>query len=196
MKLLFLLLPGCSCYLCSVAQLSISDTITVQTSIVNSADGNLTGYYPNGNKQYAGYWNKNNLQGQWNSWYNNGQLLDSGAIQKGVPDGIWVAYYKNGVTQFIRTYSSDKWQQFQNEKGRYHPKRISMPVTKLFHENKMQAEKYITAINTYCARQNCIRAQKEDLIQRINNNEAQDHYHPLFENGLLHGPFINYFPGW
>lgn len=122
------------------------------------------------------------LNGQWRSWYSNGQLLDSGLMQKGIPGGKWAGWYKNGDPQFIRTYSADKWQQFQNEKSRYHPKRISMPITKLFHENKKQAEKYITAINTFCAQQNCPGSNKE-----------KEHYHPLFEKGLLHGPFANYF---
>lgn len=115
--------------------------------------------------------------------YDNGQLLDSGSLQKGIPDGSWTGWYKNGKIQFIRTYSAEKWQQFQNEKSRYHPKRVSMPITKLFHENKKQAEKYLTAINTFCAKQNCSGSNKEN-----------EHYHPLFEKGLLHGPFANYFP--
>jgi len=133
------------------------------------------------------------LNGPWKSWYENGQSLDSGALQKNLPDGVWITWYKNGQLQFIRTYSSDKWQQFQHEKSRYHPRRISMPITKLFHENKRQVEKYTTAINSFCAKQNCARAD-EELRQLIDNNATQEHYHPPFENGLLHGLFVNYFP--
>ena len=192
MKRVSILLFFCSCTIYCRGQLLLPDTIYFKEEL--AANKKIAGYYPNGNQQYEGYKNKSNLHGPWNSWYSNGQLLDSGSIQKGVPDGIWVAHYKNGSTQFIRTYSSDKWQQFQNEKGRYHPKRISMPLTRLFHENKAQADNYITAINTLCAQQNCTRVKKEDLIHRINSSDAQDHYHPVFENGLLHGPFINYFP--
>jgi antitoxin component YwqK of YwqJK toxin-antitoxin module len=130
---------------------------------------------------------------EWKSWYSNGQLLDSGFMQRGIPDGTWLVKYQNGATQFIRTYSKEKWQQFQNEKIRYHPKRISMVITKLFHGNKTKAEQYTTAINTFCAKQNCPRDDKEDIPQIINNNSETEHYHPLFENGLLHGLFINYF---
>jgi antitoxin component YwqK of YwqJK toxin-antitoxin module len=133
------------------------------------------------------------LNGQWISRYSNGQLLDSGFMQKGIPDGMWLVKYQNGATQFIRTYSSDKWQQFQNEKERYHPKRISMPITKLFYENKNKAQLFTTAINTFCAQQNCPGNNKESLSQKINANSKGEHYHPLFENGLLHGPFANYF---
>ena len=114
-------------------------------------------------------------------------------MQKGIPDGKWRGWYQHGQPQFIRTYSFDKWQQFQNEKGRYHPKRVSLFITKLFHENKKQAEKYTTAINTFCAVQNCNRMNEEQQ-QTIDNNGTQKHYHPIFEHGLLHGIFVNYFP--
>lgn len=127
------------------------------------------------------------------SRYDNGQILDSGSLQKGIPDGKWTGWYKNGNLQFIRTYSFDKWQQFQNEKISYHPKRVSMPLTALYHNNKTQAEKYTKAGYTFCAIQNCSR-YKESRQQTIEQNISQQHYHPIFQNGLLHGAFSNYFP--
>ena len=108
------------------------------------------------------------------------QSLDSGELRKGIPDGTWITYYENGQVQFIRNYSFDKWKQFQHEKNRYHPKRISMPITHLYHDNKKRAKKYIDAIHTFCAKKNC------------SETNVADHYHPPFENGLLHGPFANY----
>ncbi len=153
----------------------------------------LVGYHSNGIKQYESYKRKKDLHGPWNSWYSNGQPLDSGLFKKGLPHGEWKGWYENGNPQFIRTYSFDKWQQFQNEKARYHPKRISMPLTEIYHNNKKQSQKYTTARNTFCAIQNCNRV-KEGLQQKIDNNADQQHYHPVFENGLLHGPFANYFP--
>jgi antitoxin component YwqK of YwqJK toxin-antitoxin module len=190
MKRLFLLLSLCDCCLSGNAQLLLSPANSDQQR--NASDEKLTGYYSNGNKQYEGFKRKENLHGQWNSWYNNRQRLDTGLLVKGIPDGTWFTYYSDGKLQFTRSYSSEKWQQFQNEKARYHPKKISMPITTLYHDNKKQAEKYITAINTYCAMQNCTRAN-EKLQETIDNNAAQ-HYHPVFENALLHGAFVNYFP--
>jgi antitoxin component YwqK of YwqJK toxin-antitoxin module len=188
MKLSFLLLSLCVCYLFANAQLSLS-TADQQ---VTANDEKLTGYYANGIKQYQGYRRKENLHGQWSSWYSNGQSLDSGLLIKGIPDGTWVTYYNDGTLQFVRTYSSTNWQKFQHEKARYHPKRVAMAITTLYHDNKKQAEKYITAVNTFCAKPGCLRAtEKLQLI--IDNNNTQ-HYHPIFENGLLHGTFINYFP--
>ena len=114
-----------------------------------------------------------------------GRSVDSGIVKKGIPDGTWKTWYKKGQVQFLRTYSFDKWQQFQQEKIRYHPKRISLPITQLFHENKQQAQKYLDAIHTFCAIQKC---------PGVNAKDEPEHYHPPFENGLLHGPFANYFP--
>ena len=158
MRSIFTLLLFCSCTTFCSAQLSLPDTT---------------------NNKFV---TEKKFNGEWKSWYSNGQLLDSGLMQKGIPEGTWFVRYKNGCTQFIRTYSSDKWIQFQNEKERYHPKRVSMPITKLFHENKTKAQLYTTAINTFCAKKNCTGSNKEN-----------EHYHPLFENGLLDGPFANYF---
>lgn len=107
-----------------------------------------------------------------------------GLLIKEIPDGKWVTYYNNGQVQFLRTYSFEKWKQFQHEKHRYHPKRVSMQITKLYHDNRKQAEKYLNAINSFCAMQTCYAA----------NETEPDHYHPPFENGLLNGPFANYFP--
>ena len=167
MKRSFLINIFClSCFF-SYAQLSVPDTVS-----------DLQRYEYN--------------DGSWQSWYANGQRLDSGSWQKNIPDGKWVIWYKNGKIQFTRTYSAEKWQQFQNEKSRYHPKRVSLPITKLYHENKKQAETYTTALNTFCTGQNCTRTN-ETQQQTAANNAEQEHYHPPFENGLLHGVFINYF---
>ncbi len=133
------------------------------------------------------------MNGPWKSWYENGQVLDSGLLKKGIPDGKWMGWHRNGKPQFIRTYSADRWTRFQNEKTRYHPKRVSMPITKLYHDDKDRVVKYTTAINSFCAIKNCL-VPGEELRQSIDNNSSQEHYHPVFENGLLHGVFVNYFP--
>jgi antitoxin component YwqK of YwqJK toxin-antitoxin module len=193
MKLLFLSSILCVCFLYSNAQLSLPDTLSDQTNIVNSPGGNFTGYHANGDKRYEGYKRKDVLHGPWSSWYNNGQQVDAGSLQKGIPNGQWSGWYQNGQLHFIKTYSADKWQQFQYEKGHYHPKRVSMYITKLFHEHKKQAAIYTTAINSFCDKQNCARVN-EALQQTISNNTIQEHYHPVFDQGLLHGPFAIYFP--
>jgi len=192
MKSLFLTIFICVCCFISSGQLSLSDTLSDQQSVITTNE-RLSGYYINGNKQFEGYRRKNDLHGEWKSWYYNGVKLDSGFFKKGIPDGQWSAWYENGNPQFTRTYSADKWQQFQNEKDRYHPKRLSMSLTQLYHENKKQANKYLIAANTFCAIKNCKRSN-EELQQVIDNNASQQHYHPVFPQGLLDGAFANYFP--
>jgi len=194
MKQWFLLILFCACKLHSGAQLSLPGSVNEDQSIyTNPEDDKITGIYTNGDKLYQGYKRKENWHGQWNSWYNNGQMIDSGLMKMGIPDKTWTGWYPDGNLQFIRTYSAEKWQQFQLEKLRYHPKGVSLPLTKLYHENKKQVEKYISAKNSFCVKSSCTRIHYEDLSQKINSNSAGDHYHPLFENGILHGPFVNYF---
>jgi antitoxin component YwqK of YwqJK toxin-antitoxin module len=192
MKLLFHFILLCVCDHLSNAQLSLSDGLNERALTIQD-EGRLSGYYRNGNKKFEGAKRKEGLHGPWNSWFANGRPLDSGSLKKGIPDGEWWAWYENGNPQFIRTYSADKWQQFQNEKDRYHPKRVSMPLTKLYYDNKRQANKYLIVANTFCAVKNCKR-NNEDLQQAIEQNILQQHYHPVFREGLLHGVFANYFP--
>ena len=194
MKLLFLTIFFCCCYSYSNAQLSLSDTISDQWAFNSTTNKEqFSGYYPNGNKKYEGKKLKEQLHGQWTSWWSNGKKLDSGLLVKGMPDGAWIMHYMDGTPRFIRTYSFDKWQQFQNEKTSYHPKRVSMPLTELYHKNKTQARKYTKAGYTFCAIQNCNR-YKAGMQQTVDQNISEQHYHPVFQNGLLHGAFANYFP--
>jgi hypothetical protein len=180
MKQLLLLIFACCCYLFSNAQLPQTDTVSVPGFSITSTKND---------KQQTGIRN-----GYWVSWYANARRLDSGLIQKGVADGQWKGWYKDGSPRFVRTYSAEKWQQFQHEKSRYHPKRTSLPITRLFHENKNEAEKYLNAINTFCAGQNCA-GKNESPQLTVRLNAEGEHYHPVFEQGLLHGLFVNYFPG-
>ena len=190
-SLLLLLCSACSA-ICTaqVSQTSVNDDLPIKK--LKTADEQFAGYYSNGTKQYEGYKRKSNLHGPWMSWYDGSQMLDTGYLIKGIPDGQWMGWYKNGKPRFIRTYSASKWQQYHLEKSRYHPKRIVLPITQLYHENKQRAAIYTTAIYSFCSKKDCTR-DNETLQQMINNNNEQEHYHPLFDDGLLHGVFVNYF---
>ena len=153
----------------------------------------VTNYFSGGNKQYEGYRKNGKWQGAWMSWHKNGSKIDSGSLQSGIPDGEWKVWGENGAPKYVRTYSSEKWKEYQHEKVRYHQRKVNLRITQLFHENKNKAALYTNAINTFCAPATCGRSEHESLSQKIDNN-SKDHYHPLFQNGLLHGPFINYFP--
>jgi antitoxin component YwqK of YwqJK toxin-antitoxin module len=159
----------------------------------SSQNETVAGYFTNGKKQYEGFRQKEQWHGLWISWYSNGQILDSGFFQKGIPDGTWQGWYENGNPKFTRNYSAEKWQLYKQEIVRYHPKKILLPISTVYHQNKKEAEKYTDAINTFCNPAKCPRASKEEFLQKINNN-AGDHYHPLFDDGFLHGSFVNYFP--
>jgi antitoxin component YwqK of YwqJK toxin-antitoxin module len=188
----FLLLFFCFKQLCGQTP-SINDSVQ-RNQKVELQNETVSGYFVNGDKHYAGFKQKGQWHSLWASWYSNGQMLDSGSFQKGIPDGTWRGWFENGNQKFIRTYSADKWQLYKQEIVRYHPRKILMPISGLYNKNKKEAQKYTDAINTFCNPSICSRFNKEDLLQKINNNKG-DHNHPLFEVGFLHGPFINYFPG-
>jgi hypothetical protein len=192
MKPWFLLLIFCACSIYSGAQLSLPGSVSEDQSIyTNPDDGKITGTYQTA-ISYTRDTGKKNWHGHWNSWYDNGQKLDSGFMKMGIPDKTWAGWYSDGTVQFIRTLA-EKWQQFQLEKLRYHPKRISLlPHTALSLQQK-RAEKYISAINSFCVKITA-RAQRK-FITENKNNSIGDHYHPLLENGLLHGHLLIIFPG-
>jgi antitoxin component YwqK of YwqJK toxin-antitoxin module len=194
MKNIFLFIAFWFCTVCVWGQPPVSSD-TIQDRQQRNAPARYeieTGNFANGNTQYEGFTYKGEWQSLWKSWYSNGQKLDSGFFRKGIPDGTWQSWYENGNPKFKRNYSADKWLQYQQEIVQYHPRKILLPITGLYYKNKKEVEKYTAAINTFCNTANCSRANKEDFLQKINNNMG-DHYHPLFTDGFLHGPFVNYF---
>lgn len=132
------------------------------------------------------------LHGTWVTRYANGNPCDSGKLYKGIPDGTWQVWYPDGTLQFYRTYSADKWQRFQQEIVRYHPKRPSYPLTRLYHNDRGKAESLLSQGISFCNSSACIR-HAETIEERMISNTAGGEYHPLFEKGMLHGLFVNYF---
>jgi antitoxin component YwqK of YwqJK toxin-antitoxin module len=156
--------------------------------------GLVQGRYLNGMIHYKGQVQKGRLQGAWQSWYTGNLPCDAGTFQKGIPDGAWTVWYNNGNPRFVRTYSEDKWRRFELERLRYHPKRIASPLAELAQKNREKAEVYINAHRSFCDPLYCTADENTGVLRRLYENSSSDHYHPLFEKGLLHGLFINYFP--
>jgi antitoxin component YwqK of YwqJK toxin-antitoxin module len=207
MKNIFFICLFVSCLLPSAKSQppAISDenvSLPKENLLLNNPAGNnenfsknreITGFHSSGEMMFRGFLKKGQLHYQWNSWYANGNRMDSGRLEKGIPDGAWQVWYENGTPQFIRTYSADKWERFQQEAARYHPRKIAYPVTELYRKNKPEAEKYLSGIRSYCIMQNCGRPGRENILQVAAGNNEEKHYHPVFEKGLLHGLYISYF---
>lgn len=156
--------------------------------------GEVRGHFINGLIHYKGRAANGRLQGAWQSWYENNNPCDSGTFSKGIPDGTWQVWYTDGQVQFIRTYSADRWQRFLHERLRYHPKRTTTPLVNLLQENNEKAEWFISPLHSFCSQSSCSGDAAKNILQQLYHNSSGKHYHPLFEKGLLHGLFINYFP--
>lgn len=136
--------------------------------------GEVKGFYPDGAPFYAGEAKAKKLHGGWQSWYSSGMRWEEGSMEKGIPDGAWQVWYPDGRLQFVRNYSADKWQRFQLQKKQKGTRQIIYPITSLYSNNRNEAMRYLLSSSVF--------------------NSATGDYYPVFEQGLLHGTFINYFP--
>jgi antitoxin component YwqK of YwqJK toxin-antitoxin module len=133
------------------------------------------------------------LHGKWQSWYQNGVLCDSGRLVRGLPDGEWRYWDDNGQLIAVRSYSADKYQRVSNEMIRYHPKRVSFPLTVLYQKNKQLARKYLDA--SYSFANTGTKEEGGSLPELIAKNIAPGNfYRPVFDHALHHGLFMNFFP--
>ena len=139
---------------------------------------------------YSGSVRNGKLHGEWQSWYQDGLRCDSGKLVKGLPDGVWKYWDSNGNLIALRSYSADKYYRVKNEMIRYHPKRISFPLTQLYHRNKPAALKYIEAFYLFG-----VAGRKEPLPELVTKNITSGNaYKPVFDHALHHGLFINFSP--
>lgn len=141
---------------------------------------------------YAGSVRNKKLNGNWQSWYQNGILCDSGAFVRGLPDGEWKHWDVNGRLVAIRTYNADKYQRISLEMLRYSPRKPAYPITQLYFKNRSQAMQYLHA--SYSFPHKVKRIDDLSLQQWVIENITPGNvYHPVFDQSLHHGLFINYF---
>jgi antitoxin component YwqK of YwqJK toxin-antitoxin module len=146
----------------------------------------------NGKALFSGSVRGRKLNGNWQSWYDNGMLCDSGTFVRGLPDGEWKHWNRDGKLMALRTFSADKFNRVYNELLRYNPRRISFPLTTLYHQNKASALKYFKATYSF----GTVPKNKDDMtlpqLIAANITPGND-YQPVFDHGLHHGLYINYF---
>ena len=59
-------------------------------------DGKWTWWYPNGEKYKVGYYVKSMEDSIWEWWFSNGQLMKRGKYKNGKKEGRWSEWYENG----------------------------------------------------------------------------------------------------
>ena len=147
----------------------------------------------NARKLYSGNVRRKKLHGNWESWYQTGQLCDSGKLVSGLPDGEWKHWDENGQLIALRTYSSDKYNRIQTELTRYTPRRVAYPLTVMYHRNRSAASRYLHS--SYSFPHTIRRIDDQSLQQWVTANVTPGNaYHPVFDQSLHHGLFMNFFP--
>ncbi|HEX2848846.1 MAG TPA: hypothetical protein VHN59_20025 [Chitinophagaceae bacterium] len=147
----------------------------------------------NERKLYSGHVKRKKLHGNWESWYQNGQLCDSGILVSGLPDGEWKYWNEQGQLLALRTYSADKYKRIQMELSRYTPKRAAYPLTVMYHKDRSAASKYLHS--SYSFPHTIKRIDDRSLQQWVTANITPGNsYHPVFDQSLHHGLFMNFFP--
>jgi hypothetical protein len=152
----------------------------------------VTGLYKE-NTIYQGNTKGHQLTDRWQSWYPTGQLLDSGTLIKGVPHGIWKTWDVNGNLLSMRTYDADKFRRIKNEMLRYNPRMATYPLLRIYQRDRHRALYYLQAGYSYSFTGH--RGYELSLQHAVEENIRPGNiYHPVFDDCLHHGLYINYFP--
>src|SRR5262245_42401480 len=61
-------------------------TITYSNKDLTVKDGEMNGFYENGDIQFTANYSNNALNGPWMTWYPDGQHCDSGKFKNNLPD--------------------------------------------------------------------------------------------------------------
>lgn len=153
-------------------------------------DGKITGETSNG-AQFTGIVKKGKLHGAWQSHYANGQLMDQGQLLKGIPNGEWKVWNAAGQLIAVRHYSADLFHRVKREVSLNHPKLYTYAITARYKKEGRDAVKFLHAGSSFVQQR---KLQTGDLQQLVAaNNSDPGHYHPVFNECLHHGLYMNFF---
>ena len=209
MKQYILMGVGVLLFCCSHAQ-SIDNGVTEREDIPASSNPTLTSSgnssverfslpkegsiseAHNDKRLYEGSVKNKKLHGNWTSWYQNGLICDSGKFVHGLPDGEWKHWDSEGKLVAVRTYNADKYQRINLEMYRYNPRHPSYPLSVLYHKNKNAAMQYLHS--SYSFPHTVKRIDDLSLQQWVIANITPGNiYHPVYDQSLHHGLYLNYF---
>jgi len=146
-----------------------------------------------GNKLFATSSRNSKLNGAWQSWYGTGALCDSGRLVNNLPDGEWKHWNEKGELQAIRHYSADKFYRVTDEMLRYNPKRSFFYLSELYQKDKQAAINYLGTAYSFPSGRSVVVQSLRQLV--FSNISKSDNYRPVFEQCLLDGLYMNFFPG-
>jgi antitoxin component YwqK of YwqJK toxin-antitoxin module len=143
---------------------------------------------------FAGTTKRHQLDRGWQSWHSNGNRCDSGTLVKGIPHGVWKTWDAAGNLKTFRTYDAEKLKRMKAAIARNNPRIATYPLVKMHRRNPGQAEKYLQAGYSYSFTGH--RGYHLSLQSSIEENITPgNEYHPVFDDCLHHGLFMNFYPG-
>lgn len=155
--------------------------------------GRVAEHHETGHILYEGETKNKKLQGQWQSWYTDGRTCDSGLLVKGIPHGEWKHWDAAGTLIAIRTYDAGRYARVKNELVRYHPRRTSLPIVAMYHKrSKNEALARLSSLYSFPGGEanHAIHSLRQLVVSNVTPGKP---YHPVFEQNLHHGLFMNFF---
>lgn len=154
-----------------------------------AAEGQLSDKTESGSF-YTASVKKGKLHGLWQSNYANGQLLDKGQLVKGIPNGEWKVWNAAGELVAIRNYDADLFWRVKREVELNHPKQYSYALTARYKKQGRDAVKYMQAGYSFI-QQRPLRTKDISQLVELNSSDPE-HYHPVFNDCLHHGLYMNF----
>jgi antitoxin component YwqK of YwqJK toxin-antitoxin module len=131
------------------------------------------------------------LHGEWRSWYANEQMLDSGQLVNGIPDGEWRYFDSTGQLLSVRHYNADKFRRVKEEWRHPDPRRSFFALTDMYRSNPSAAVYHTRTAYSFPSKHDRVKRSLRETV--LLNRTGADAYHPVFDEGLLHGLYLNYF---
>ena len=156
---------------------------TGQNGLLEEADG--------AGLVYRSYAKRHRLHGAWQSWYPNSVLLDSGQLINGIPDGEWRYYDSTGRLLAVRHYDADKLQRVKEEWRNINPRRSFFALTEIYRNNPSAAVNHTRTAYSFPSNEWPVKRSLKETV--LHNRKVNDGYRPVFDEGLLHGLYLNYF---
>lgn len=140
---------------------------------------------------YKSHAKHHRLHGPWQSWYSNRLMLDSGQLVNGIPDGEWRYFDSTGQLLSIRHYNADKLQRVKEEWRNANPRRSFFALTEMYRNNPSAAVHHTRVAYSFPSKASAIKRSLRETV--LHNRNSNDGYRPVFDEGLLHGLYLNYF---
>ena len=179
-------------------------TITYSSQELTTKEGEIAGFYEDGNIQFTANYSNNSLNGEWLTLYPDGQHCDSGKFKNNLPDGVWMSWYPNGQLRMSVQFSAKRFGEVKEElqkmtkqssSGRQSTSQVRFGGTAPFYEENIYTlmQKSLQPVEIIG---NSLRLCLKTKIDHnsITGFTYDVDYAPPFTQCLMHGTYKSFFP--